>query len=362
MKPYRVEIFDSSFRFIEFLNLYKADICIDYLTLEKSTIKVLGNSIVNKGNYLFLMQGKNMVYSGLVTDYSYSDGITEINTKPFLTLFDIKCYANLASMKDQPIERWIESVMNRLFISSDDSLQNIPGLIVHVEGETMDFVYAEDNEIVSFYDVICEAFSQSKILIKMNPDLKTKKMNVTIGKIPDRPIVIETRLSDVLKYETSFSSDSSKPNKIIYYNSLDFTQTLSLYYGSDGKITSDPSLNRIIPVKLLTKTIRYDEEAEQKKEEAERKTFEEKCYEDAVTAMSIDGYNNLIEITVMMDSKVIHIGEIGQRYRIIDDIFTYETVLTGKIFDDESSKVKLIFGLNRMELTQILTLERRKSG
>lgn len=65
MKPYRVEIFDSSFHLIEFLNLYKLDIHLDYLTLEKSTIKVLGNSIVNKGNYLFLMQGKDQIYSGI---------------------------------------------------------------------------------------------------------------------------------------------------------------------------------------------------------------------------------------------------------------------------------------------------------
>lgn len=361
MKPYRVEIFDSSFHLIEFLNLYKLDIHLDYLTLEKSTIKVLGNSIVNKGNYLFLMQGKDQIYSGIVTDYSYKDGVTEINTKPFLSLFDIKCYADLTFMKERPIERWIESVIQRLFIQSDDPLQNIPGLEVQVKSETTDFIYTEDNEIVSFYDVICEAFSQSKILLRMEPDLKTKMMVVTIGKISDQSIVIETRLSDVIQYETSFNSDSSKPNKIIYYNALDFTQMLSLYYGSDGNISDDPTQKRIIPVKLLTKTIRHDEEAEQKKEEAERKTFEEKCYEDAVTAMSIDGYNNLIEITIKQGSNVIQAGEIGQKYKIMDDIFTYETVLTGKVFDDDSAKIKLIFGLNRMDFTQILTLERRKN-
>ena len=77
----------------------------------------------------------------------------------------------------------------------------------------------------------------------------------------------------------------------------------------------------------------------------------------ALEALSPRKYDNLIELTIPLNDRVITLRKIGTLTTILGEK-SYNTILTG--YEQSGGIIKLMFGCVREELTKKLILERRK--
>jgi hypothetical protein len=103
----------------------------------------------------------------------------------------------------------------------------------------------------------------------------------------------------------------------------------------------------VVPVITRCETVQVGEDT----------TFADESYAKAEEILYATRYDDLINVTIKAESKLIDDWEIGQLYMLYDGETSYNTILTG-IHTINMLYVELTFGYVRKRLTQILKMRR----
>lgn len=339
--PYKIEIFSRDFTFKSFSPIEKPDFSFDYLTIEKTKVKTK-NIDAAKGDLVIISSGINREYYGLIDDLE--PGIDEITftLKPMLSLFDTTV---ILSKSFTYIEHFIREIITENFIESGDSLQDIPGLTVSITSETEATLNLEDN-IGSFYNVITTALTGYGVIVDFTFDPQEKTASVVIGK-NKKAVTIEAGLPNVISTSFLIGDSYGQRNKLTLINKDNPEETVTYYLHDDGTVSSVDE-KRISPVFFSFENVTPGE-----------KGFADAAYAAAFESLAPQKYDNLIEITINTDNKLIDPNmSIGTEAVIFFEHRAYVSVLTG--FSKTERNITLVFGCVRAELTKRLILERRK--
>ncbi len=345
MGLYNVEIFTKDFAYRSSCQTDKIDWKMDYLAMDNSKIKLIDITAM-EGDYV-LITGDAGKMEGIVVDCEDKGTEWELQAKPLLSVTDVEVHFYRDRLQDMSMEAWLAEILNETYRDSPDELQNINGFEAVYLSDTYGAKVDTEENIGSLYEIIKEALVKYGITVDFILDANKKKLTASIQAKNHNTITLEADLPNILKKSFTFKHDRTA-NKVTVYNALNETEYMDFYLLEDGSITTDHmAAGRITPVIFKAVYVEHDVEKEQEE------TFAQKAEEKAASYMAEAVFNNLIELTVLGDDRLVNPKEleIGQRVRIIRENKAFETVLTGKIM---GSTVKLIFGAVRMELTKIL--------
>lgn len=345
MNLYNVEIFkpDYSYRSSEQVNEISYE--FDYLSIQKNKIK-LQNAMAVRGDFLRITKGSRKIF-GIITGVSESDTIT-IEYMNFLSVFDCNVYADVLTVISyipSPLESFIASTIKDLFVDNKDVHQNIPGMKISVtSGTTGKKKLNYDSNVFNFYDLMTKALTQHSVVVDTDIDIQNKSIDVTIGKRETIERHIEADLPNIIEKEFAIEKGNESINKIVIVNEDNQTEQLSYYLLQDGTVSGAfNEEKRITPVIFDTKFITISED----------ETFSEKAYNEAVSNLVPEEYDNYICITVENEDSLVKPDEweIGQKASIIHNGKEYHSILTGI---EIGKRTKLMFGAVRKELTKKL--------
>ena len=153
-------------------------------------------------------------------------------------------------------------------------------------------------------------------------------------------LTIEADLPNILDKKIMLGVSKESYNKLIAVNSADESEAEIYYLHSDNSISTTDE-DRVTPINFLTVYVSASGE----------KTFSDMAYEKAVSVLTQNEYNNLIELEMTnMDSLINPTSlKIGQATTIISNGISYQSVLTGRVIGKTTT---LIFGAIRRELTK----------
>lgn len=346
MRQFKAELFDREFNFISWSYLIEVDLKKDYITLEDSTVVAINNG--HKGNqearYIRVLCDGYVDYEGIIVGMLKSEKTTEYKCKDLNHMLDFNIYAQ-EPLSNKKISSFLQEELTKKYIDNEDELQRVPGLKFHVEN-TINDIFNNDKGITNLHSKILEWFQQKKLILKIKLNIDLKKIDVFLERLKEDVVVVESKLHDVLDMQVTLSSSTSI-NKIIYYNS-NSNQNKTYYLKKNNIIESENATNRILPIQETLKEMNVDV-----------LEFDTKTFEDAQKTMHVDEFGNLIELLVNRASKIIKVGDLGTKYKIIDNDFEYNTILTAKKIISNNT-ILLTFGMVRFDLTQILALERKK--
>ena len=352
MKPYNVEIFTPSFELVGNTNVSKITYKEDYLSADENSITVLTLSGVKKHDYIRISRGAEE-YCGFITEIAYgtekSKQLQTISYKPFVELLNTQILFDTNLQGSGTMEEFICGHIRETFMENTDTLQNINGLTLSVtsgtEGWDLHITPSESGghyNIVNFMDsVIIPAMQKYGIVIKTQLDVQKKRLHMMVGKAAASVVMIESDLPNIIQKNVIIKQVSADVNKLVLYNSLDYTQTRTYYLHSDlGYDTNDT--DRITPVVCELQAVSHDGD-----------DFESAAISTAHNKFSSLAYSNLIELTLANDDSLVKPWtlEFGQEVDVLSDEKIYRTILTGR---ERSSTTKLIFGTVRLDLTKIL--------
>lgn len=372
MTRYRAEIYDNDFNFISYSAVADKNIQLDYLVNDVSTVTLPQITTAHIDNYIALRQDGKIYMYGVISDVAYSQGQTTISFVPFSSLLDVDVLVDPRIFDNTPVETWLHDKLKELF-DGTDVFQNLMGFDVVYTTQTiipMDYtveVDEEENEHVdmeevNIFDFVQSLLTKANIMVNWSVDFADKEVVLNIVKINlNNVLSIKLGLADTPDYTIDIHTVEGTYNKIKYYDTADFSNTVTYYLHSDGTIDTDGTTDRLLPVHYTEKTATADDPpAEGEEPEEEPKTFEENALIDARGAMISNDFNHEIIVTFNTDSKIISVGEIGQLYNLVTpEGVVFNSILTG--FEQVNVKyLKLVFGYIRTNFTTILKMQRRK--
>lgn len=354
MRRYRIEIFNKDFQLISHASVDSDDVDIrdDYVTLDMSEMTVPEQIIVERKNYAVLRNGTDIVYQGVVSDYEYKDGTTEIKCLPLLSFMDVQVYLKRSTLRTTAIETILKQKLEAVYANTD-TLQQLTGLTITTSGSTVNTSFSGNDDLVNLYDIAQEALRKYSILCKWGLDISNKKVTCSIEHISNATqIYIDLTVPDVIEHTIHIQAISNSYNKIKYFNQDNTSQSIVYYIHPDGTVNTSNS-DRITPV------IYCERLAQAQDLDGVQMTWQEVALGNAMSTMVNSSYDNEITVTYMADSKLIKRGDVGQVYKLIDQNgVIYTSILTG-YEADSSDTVTLLFGMIRTSLTSILRMERR---
>lgn len=362
MKRYRVDIFDRDFTFKDMGQTSSPNIVVDYLVLEKSSCVVPKKINAKRGDF-GLVRGDDILFYGIVVDYEYDGKTSTITFEQLTKLLDVEVFADANQLATISIEQWMSNNLQQVY-DGTDTFQNLTGMTITQSSSTSGAFNPTDDGIYNLYDLTVHFFKTYGVICDISLDVIQKKVIFNFRQVTNTVWKLETKVADVLDYSIKASTETENPNKMIFENELDRTESIIYYWHPtefSGTVDTDGTVNRVVPVVSRCMIVApVDEQVDGEGQIIqEAKTFQEVAYEEAVNTMYQSKYDDQIEITFNSDSKLIDIGVIGQLYVIIDGDNLYPTMLTGyQRLNDKHTL--LTFGYVRTRLTQILKIERRK--
>lgn len=346
MRPFNVEVFNKDFQYKSSCQVPLIEYSMDYLSLDNSIAKL---AIIKaaEGDYI-LISGEN-TFSGVVTSCEDKGTYYELQFKPMLTITDVTVHYDKSLLSSMSLEDWIAGILNDTYKNNQDTLQNITGFNAVATTSTINTVLDISENIGNLYEIIKTALIRYSVAVDFSFDIQAKSITASVSARREFKPVIEADLPNILKKSFILKQADRTTNKLSVFNALKENEYIHYYLLSDGSIVTDSTAaGRITPVIFSSVYVEHEEDDSQ--------TFEEMAYEKAVSSLTPEIYNNLIELTVMNDDSLIKPGtlKIGQKVTIVRNGIQYETVLTGKKIRDSTT---LIFGAVRLELTK--TLKRR---
>lgn len=351
MSQFNIEVYDRNLNFKGFSEVITQSIKFDYLTLEKSKVRIIGYKNYKKGDFLRLIKvgSINSVMDGYITSVAEEKHYTTYEFKSLLSLLDVDVNFNRDDLQTKTLEQFITDIINYYYKNNEDDLQKIPvDVTIKSTGILNAYLNLKDN-IHNLYDIIIKALDKYNIIIQSFIDFSNRKIVYEIDEINSTKLNLETNLPNIIDSYFMLQDNQNSINKITYINKDNESQRITYYLLKDNSIsTNQTETNRITPVNFTYEYIQttddFDATAQQKANERLKKAE----------------YNNLIEIVTLTNNKIIDIKNlnIGQIFNIITKGQTIESILTGYEAISES-EIKLIFGKLRVDLTKILKLERR---
>lgn len=352
MKRYRVDVFDRKFNFKALAQTAEPTLITDALVQSSSTFRTPKELSVSRGDYCQIRSEDDVIFQGIITDYSYDGKTSEVTLAQMNKLLDAEVFADISGLING-VEPWMTARLQEVYAGSDDSAA-LTGLTITSTTTTPGQYDLNDQNIYNLYDMAVHFFKIYGIVIDVSFNASTKQVLINFRNINRNDIwKIETKLADVADYSVNSPYNMDYPNKMIVRDAEDPSQELTYYWHPtefSGTVDTDGTTNRVLPVVTRCATVQPEE----------GQTFQEAAYIAAVNAMYQSRYDDQIEITFNADSKLVQVGQVGQLYSIIDRGKTYNTVLTG--YQQLNDKYTLMtFGYVRKRLTQILQQERRKT-
>lgn len=361
MTRYRAEFYDKDFNFISYCAVSDKNIQVDYLVNDISTLTIPEIVTAHVNNFVAVRQDGQIYMYGIVSDVAYDRGQTTISFVHFMSLLDVSIMADPRVFDNTPVEQWLVTRLTDLYSGSDLS-QNLTGFSADYSTSTiipMQYEVDENNAVemaeINIYTFVQELLTKHDIILKWEVDFADKTVECHIGKLNTQNVWnVKLGLADTPDYTIDIHTIEGSFNKIKYYNTADFTDTVTYYLHSDGTVNTDGTTDRLTPVHYCEKTATADDT------EGEEKTFAEVALIDAQSAMLNTDFNHEIIVTFNTDSKILSVGQIGQLYNLITpEGVVYSSILTG--FEQVNAKyLKLVFGYIRTNLTTILKMQRRK--
>lgn len=353
MRLYNVEIFDNSFKFksshpISDRGKYE----YDYISISVNKVNV-PNIDVEKGDYIIItaMNQEEEQITGVVVSFTDKGIEYEIEYKTFLSITDVDVHYDKSLLSTVTLEQWIADIISNTYVNNSDEMQNIYGLSVTYESATSNALLDLEKNIGNLYEILIKALVNYNVVVEFSIDVSQKKIKAHVSSNKKKELHIEADIMNVLDKKFNFKKSDSSYNKMTVYNSLDETESVTFYLDFDGNISTSPEASkRIIPVVFTNVFIEHKED--------DKNSFYDEAYDKAFNKLSAEKYDNLIEIYVWENDKLInpHSLKIGQNTIIIHNNVKYSTILTGIEIDD--GIVKLMFGTVRLELTK--KIKRRK--
>ena len=352
MSLYNVEIFRPDFSFRSSTQVQDITYEFDYLSLSNNKIK-LQNISAERGDYIRITKGARKIF-GVIKGVSDSDTVC-IEYVNVLSLFDVNIFADITTFINDStafIEHWLANTIQAVFVENEDSLQNIHGMEVSVNSGTMGKKKLKyDSNIFNLFKLITDILTQHAIVVDVDIDVQNKQILVEIGKRKTEERHIEADLPNVLEKEIAMEKGEEAINKILVINEDNQSEQIAYFLLQDGTVDSTAEeADRISPVVFDTTfiTVSGDE------------IFNDKAYDEAVSELMPEEYDNFISITVSNDDELVKPDEwlIGQKAAIIHKGKVYHSILTGI---EIKKRTTLIFGAVRKDLTKKLK-RRLKNG
>lgn len=350
MSLYNIEIFTQEFRYRSSTQVSEMEYEYDYLALSKKKIKLQGVE-AERGDFIRISKGSQRL-CGIVDGVSDSDTKRVIEYKPILSLFDVNVYADLEALKQEStsVEQWIADIITEIYISSDDTLQNIAGLSVSAKSSTTGTKTLGLTENISnLYEIMVNALLYHDIVVDADVDVQRKTISISLCK-RDGVRHMEADLPNVIEKEISIKKNEEALNKLVVINEDDPKERMSFYLSSDGIISNDiEDGKRITPVVFDTKLISVGDD----------ESFADVAELEAIETLTPEKYDNLIELTVLANDELVKPLEwsVGQETVVLHDKKEYHTILTG--MEMKKGTVKLVYGAVRRELTKKLKRRRK---
>lgn len=339
-QPYKIEVFDRGMDFRSAGVLDKPDISFDYLTLERTTVTLKAID-AQRGDFAHVSSfAGEVVYQGIVSDIRTDGKTTTLSIAPLLSLFDLSVTYDRTDLQTGSLEDFIASIISDLYITNTDTLERIP-MAVSVTSSTSSFLNIKSN-VHEFYDIITKSLTMYGIVVNSEFDPKAKLINVTIGKVMESAVIED--LDNIIVKNFVIGDAYGELNKSTYINKDNEAERLTYYLHTDGTVNTN-NTDRITPV---FSSVEYIEGSEDFLADANTRALE---------ALSPRKYDNLIELTIPLNDRVITLRKIGTLTTILGEK-SYNTILTG--YEQSGGIIKLMFGCVREELTKKLILERRK--
>lgn len=353
MKPYNVEIFTPDFKLAGSANVNEISYCEDYLSADSNSVTIFSVPDAKPCCYIRICRDGEE-YCGVITEISCgtdkSKRLQTITYKPFTELFDTKILFDTHEQGDGTLENFIAEKIRGTFIENPDDLQNITGLSVKTSSKTYGWTFhitpAEKGghyNIVNLLDsVIIPALEKYGVAVNTRLDVQKKSIEVTIGKVSDSVMTIESDLPNVLKKSVIIGKNNADINKLILYDAADYSNSVTYFLHSDLSYDRKNS-DRITPVLCDMRSVQTEEGG----------SFNSLAIQEAAEVFGRLSYSNLIELTVLKNDGLIRPETLkfGQEVSIISDGISYRSILTGR---EIGKTVKLIFGTVRLDLTKIL--------
>lgn len=356
MRAYNVEIFSRGFEFICADTVDSITYSYDYLHPETNSVTMVTDAAIMQGDYIHMLRGDSE-YFGIVSGVSSGDqkGTVEIEYKPFISIFDMRILFDTNLQGQGTLENRLKAIIESYFKNNSDSYQNIPGLRVGVTSSTSDWGFNLKSDTEGMHHIICnflETFiirSMEKygVAISVRPNFSDHLIVLTIGKVSTSPYYIEAGLPNVITKNISIKESDFDINKLVIYNTANYTSTITYYRHNDDTYDTNNS-DRVTPVIQETVAVDVDEST----------TFAAAAASQASETFGSIEYNNLIELSVLPDDALINPKKmkIGQRVVVKDGENEYNSIYTG--CREEEGLFTVIFGTVRVDLTKLL--KRRK--
>ena len=305
----------------------------DYLTLETNTITSVRKIFPERGDFIKLITN-NKNYDGIISDIDNSGLTTIVTMKPLESLFDVKVYLERSKLSEMPLENFLKSLLQEARVLNADPGANISGIRFEITSTTNDAkLYLEDN-IQEIWNIAIKALKKYGVIISAK--LEVNGICISIGVIEDS-ITIEADGKNILSKTFSLQDDYGRVNTCLIINKNNETQQ-KRYYSDDYTSPSNWDVKYI---------------------ECDTEVFEEEAEKAASDLLSKSEFNNLIEISIQQDDKIIRNRKIGCHAIIISKNMMIPSMLTGYSMSADSL-ITLTFGAVRLDLSKILLIERRQ--
>lgn len=359
MKPYNIEIFDSQLNFKANTVVSECKYKYDYLDPEKFKIELLPDVPVGLNDYIHIMRDSED-YIGIVSQTdAKEDGTIQVTVKDVANIFDVDILIDTEAMTGS-LEQYLADRLDELFVHNTDSSMNIPATITTSSTTTdWSFVFEPENaelttkaKVKLFDDLILPAFTAYGIVISIGISLNSKSLEIKIGKNTAPEIVIESDLPNVISKNVVIQLAKKQINKVIVWNTDDWTTNVTYYLHPDGTFDTIDS-DRITPVEYSIEEAKETKEKDPDTQVEETIPFADNAYLKASQVFEKNKYDNYIELEILSDDDLIHPErlKIGQTVNVLVGNNSYSSILTGREVENTTT---LIFGTIRLELTKIL--------
>ena len=349
MKRYRLEIFArSDLSFVCFAEAGEPDIYIDFLVSSDSKVSCPGLVTCSRGDFAQIRIDGHVYFQGIITDWNYDGKATEFTLKQMSALLNTETFADVSLLKNQTIETWFSNILSGVF-NGMDLTAKLPGFSVSATSSTNGSHAETDNGAYNLWDLAVSFFKVYGVLLNISFDYSTKAVTFAFSSVGAGVLKLDLSVSDVLEYEIEPSLKNDSPNKVIIRQDGTPSNELTYYWHPtdfSGSVDTDGSTNRVIPVVTQCDVVMVDE----------GDTFANASYARAEEILYQTRYDDLIQVTLRANSKLLTSWNIGQLYSLYDHGDEYNTLLTG-IHTASMASVELTFGYIRKRLTQILKMK-----
>lgn len=351
MARYNVDFFDRN----TLANLHHdgvASITVDddSISINASSLDIGRTDAITKGSFVFI-SGGGVEFLGVVSDIDNStDGITRVSYKSFVSLFDTDVLFDTDLQGTSTLEAVISNLITTNFVDTGDSFQNLP-MTLSTTSSRSTWGFNLKSEKEGMHHVICNLFSAiiSKAMssyrtgIRAVPDFANGTIAVEIGTVTGTKH-IDADLPNVKIKTFKIREANSSVNKLVVYDSSDYSNYATYYLHTDGSYDTSDS-DRVTPVVQAVKSVDSTQDT----------TFAQAAASTAASELGGIEWSNLIELEVSKDDALINplALEFGQTAYIYHDGVRYHSILTGRAISDT---VTLSFGTVRTKLTKRLKL------